>query len=361
MGLLITFALVALGFSFLCSIMEAVFLSVTISYIIAQKKKGHRSASLLESYKLDTSRPLAAILSLNTIAHTVGAAGVGAQAAALFGSSSVVVASIILTLLMLYFTEIIPKTLGAHFWRQLAPAVAYGLALLIPVMFPFVFVSRVITTLLSGLRGQEASREELRAIVDLGERAGLFRDRESSILRNLFRFPTLQVKDIMTPRPVLFTLDGNRTVSEIVRDHPDIPFSRIPIYLKDVDSIIGYVLLGDLFTSHATGKEDGKLVSFRRDIISVPATLTLSSFFDSLLDSREHIALVIDEFGGTAGIATMEDVVETLLGMEIVDEADQTEDMQALARAQWEKRARHLGIVGKEKIGADSSGGLPGL
>lgn len=352
MGLLIIFALVALGFSFLCSIMEAVFLSVTFSYIIALQKQGHRSSSLLESYKLDTSRPLAAILSLNTIAHTVGAAGVGAQSAALFGSSSVVIASVILTLLMLYFTEIIPKTLGTHFWRQLAPAVAYGLAFLIPVMYPFVFLSRVITKVLSRWRGQEASHDELRAIVDLGERSGLFRDRESSILRNLFRFPSLQVKDIMTPRPVLFALDGSLSVADIVSSHPDIPFSRIPIYLKDNDAIIGYVLLGDLFHAHATGRKEQNLLAFKRDIISVPATLPLSSFFDRLLDRREHIALAIDEFGGTAGIVTMEDVVETLLGMEIVDEADQTEDMQALARAQWEKRAQQLGIVGKEKAGS---------
>lgn len=350
MGLLITFALVALGFSFLCSIMEAVLLSVTFSYVVALETSEHPAGKMLEKLKRDINRPLAAILSLNTIANTVGAAGVGAQAAAVYGSSALGIASGTLTLLILVFSEIIPKTLGATYWRGLAPFVAYGLAVLIPLMYPFVSLSRVITRALG--RGQEPSHEELKAIVELGERSGLFRNRESSILRNLFRFPSLQIKDIMTPRPVLFALDGNRTVSEIVRDHPAIPFSRIPIYLKDVDSIIGYVLLGDLFTSHATGKEDRNLVSFRRDIISVPTTLPLSSFFDRLLDSREHIALVIDEFGGTAGIATMEDVVETLLGMEIVDEADQTEDMQALARARWEKRARQLGIVKDGGAGA---------
>lgn len=351
MALLIAFALVALGFSFLCSIMEAVLLSVTFSYVISLESRGHRAGKMLERFQRDINRPLAAILSLNTIANTVGAAGVGAQAAAVYGSSALGIASGILTLLILVFSEIIPKTLGARYWRSLAPAVAYGLAILIPVMYPFVMLSRIITRTFG--RGQEAGRDELRAIVELGERSGIFRARESSILRNLFRFPTLQVKDIMTPRPVLFALDGSLSVAEVVASHPDIPFSRIPIYLKDVDSIIGYVLLGDLFHSHATGRKDQNLLSFRRDITSVPATLPLTSFFDRLLDRREHIALAIDEFGGTAGIATMEDVVETLLGMEIVDEADQTEDMQALARARWGRKARQLGIVTEAGTGRE--------
>ena len=152
----------------------------------------------------------------------------------------------------------------------------------------------------------------------------------------------------MTPRPVLFALEANRTVEEVLQEHPEIAFSRIPIYLKDIDAIIGYVLQSDLQKAHLSGEKASPLISVKRTILSVPHSLPLSNFFDHLLDSREHIALVVDEFGGTAGIATMEDVVETLLGLEIVDEADTAEDMQALARSQWEKRSRRLGLAHKD-------------
>jgi CBS domain containing-hemolysin-like protein len=350
MTLLVLFALAALLFSFLCSIMEAVLLSVSPSYVLALSNKGHRSGKILGRFKKDVNRPLAAILSLNTIANTVGAAGVGAQAASTFGSTAVGVASGILTLLILVFSEIIPKTLGARYWRGLAPAVAYGLVVLIWVMYPFVVLSRGIILLFwKGAPADALSRDEFTAMAELGEKAGLFHDRESSILRNLFRFPTLQVKDIMTPRPVLFTLDASLTVEEVLGAHPEITFSRIPVYLKTVDAIIGYVILNDLLYEHAAGNKTQTLLSLKRTILSVPSSLPLSSFFDRLLDSREHIALVIDEYGGTAGIVTMEDVVETLLGLEIVDEVDTAEDMQALARTQWEKRARQLGLVREDK------------
>jgi CBS domain containing-hemolysin-like protein len=349
MALLILYALTALFFSFLCSILEAVLLSVTPSFVLALENQGHRSGKMLAAFKLDVNRPLAAILSLNTIAHTVGAAGVGAQAASVFGSSSVGVTSAVLTLLILVFSEIIPKTLGARYWRSLAPTVAYGLVVLIWLMYPFVLLARGTTRILAGGGEQQGlSRDELKAMAELGERAGLFRDRESSILRNLFRFPSLMVEDIMTPRPVLFALEANRTVEEVLQEHPEIAFSRIPIYLKDIDAIIGYVLQSDLQKAHLSGEKASPLISVKRTILSVPHSLPLSNFFDHLLDSREHIALVVDEFGGTAGIATMEDVVETLLGLEIVDEADTAEDMQALARSKWEKRARRLGLVHKD-------------
>jgi CBS domain containing-hemolysin-like protein len=346
MDLLVLFALTALVFSFLCSIMEAVLLSVSPAFVIALENSGHRSGALLRSFKRDVNRPLAAILSLNTIANTIGAAGVGAQAAATFGSAAVGIASGILTLLILVFSEIIPKTLGARYWRQLAPPVAYGLMVLILVMYPFVILSKALTRFLSQSGShEEPSREEVQALAEIGEEAGLFGDRESSILKNLFRFPALQVSDIMTPRPVLFALDANSTVEEVLEQHPEIAFSRIPVYMKTVDSIIGYVFRRDLHNALAAGRGGETLIGLKRTILSVPSSLSLSSFFDSLLDSREHIALVIDEFGGTAGIVTFEDVVETLLGLEIVDEADTTEDMRALAREQWMKRARRLGLV----------------
>lgn len=350
MTLLILFALIALLFSFLCSIMEAVLLSTTPSFVVSLERAGNRSGKLLHRFKQNIDAPLAAILSLNTIAHTVGAAGVGAQAAIVFGSASLGVTSAVLTFLMLLFSEIIPKSLGARYWRRLAPAVAYGLVVLIWLMYPFVLLSRGVTRAFAGHgHSHGMSRDELQAMADIGEKAGLFRDRESSILRNLFRFPSLRVEDIMTPRPVLFALEANRTVEDVLEEHTEIAFSRIPVFLKTIDSIIGFILRSDLLNAHAAGRKTAPLISMKRAVLTVPDSLPLSAFFDQLLDSREHIALVIDEFGGTAGVATMEDVVETLLGMEIVDEADTAEDMRALARAQWEKRARQLGLVHKSR------------
>jgi CBS domain containing-hemolysin-like protein len=342
---LVFFALIALCFSFLCSILEAVLLTVTPSYVVALENRGERLGKILGTFKRDIDRPLAAILSLNTIAHTVGAAAVGAQAVSIFGSAAVGITSAILTILILVFSEIIPKTLGAHYWRSLAPFTAYTLVALIWILYPFVLLSQWITGLFKGELSHKLSVDELKAMADLGEKAGIFRKRESSILRNLLRFPTLQVKDIMTPRPVIFALEANRTVEEVLEEHKTINFSRLPVYLQKIDFVIGYVLHSDLLNTQASGDKSAVLLSLKRDILSVPATLPLTALFDRLVEGREHIALVIDEFGGTAGIATMEDVGETLLGLEIVDEADTAVDMQALARRQWKKRAVHLGLV----------------
>jgi CBS domain containing-hemolysin-like protein len=342
---LVLFALIALCFSFLCSILEAVLLTVTPSYVVALENRGDKMGKILGTFKRDIDRPLAAILSLNTIAHTVGAAAVGAQAVSLFGSAAVGITSAILTILILIFSEIIPKTLGAHYWRSLAPFTAYTLVTLIWILYPFVLLSQWITNLLKGETSHKLSVDELRAMADLGEEAGIFRERESSILHNLLRFPSLQAKDIMTPRPVILALEANRTVEDVLEEHSQINFSRLPIYLQNIDSVIGYVIHSDLLNARAVGDRSAPLLSLKRAILSVPATLPLTALFDRLVEGRENIALVIDEFGGTAGIATMEDVVETLLGLEIVDEADTAVDMQALARKQWKKRAVHLGLV----------------
>jgi CBS domain containing-hemolysin-like protein len=342
---LVLFALIALCFSFLCSILEAVLLTVTPSYVVALENRGDKVGKILGTFKRDIDRPLAAILSLNTIAHTVGAAVVGAQAVSIFGSTAVGITSAILTVLILIFSEIIPKTLGAHYWRSFAPFTAYTLVALIWILYPFVLLSQWITKLFKGEISQKLSIDELRAMADLGEEAGIFRERESSILHNLLRFPSLQAKDIMTPRPVIFALEANRTVEDVLKEHREINFSRLPVYLQEIDRVIGYVLHSDLLSAQAVGDRSAPLLSLKRDILSVPATLPLTILFDRLVEGRENIALVIDEFGGTAGIATMEDVVETLLGLEIVDEADTAVDMQALARRQWKKRAVHLGLV----------------
>jgi CBS domain containing-hemolysin-like protein len=349
MGLLLLYVALALGVSFLCSIMEAVLLSVTPSYVAALEREGDVVGERLHGMKEDIDRPLSAILSLNTIAHTVGAAGAGAQAAVVFGEAYTGVIAAILTLLILVLSEIIPKTLGAVYWRTLAPPVVRFLVPTIILMWPLVKLSQGLTYLLSQDEDEAAfSREEFTAMAELGEEEGVFEEKESRILRNLFRFNSLRVKDVMTPRTVVFDLPEDQSIGEIVEEHDEFRFSRIPVYDENPDDVTGYVLKDEMLLRAAQEEHDVLLEDIAREMLVVRETLPLPDLLERLLDRLEHIALVVDEYGGVAGVVTMEDVVETLLGLEIVDEADSVEDMQALARQQWFKRARELGMVSEE-------------
>lgn len=353
MVLLVTYVSIALFFSFFCSVAEAALLSVTAPYIASLEQKGKRSGRFLRILKEDINRPLAAILTLNTIAHTVGAAGAGAQAAVVFGSEYIGVASAVLTLLILLFSEIIPKTLGATYWRQLAPVLVRPIRYLIWILYPFVWFSQSITRSANAPALKGFSREEFAAMADLGAREGQLAVKESRILKNLFRFRSSTIKNIMTPRTVAFTLQENITIDDFFEKHHQTPFSRIPIYNTNRDDITGFVLKDDILLAQARDIHDSKLHEFKREIKAVPSSKTLSELFEYLLDRREHIVLVVDDYGGMEGIVTLEDVVETLLGLEIVDEADKTEDMQALARALWEQRARRIGLLTDEDVTED--------
>jgi len=351
MGLLVLYVALAIGVSFLCSMMEAVLLSVTPSYVAALEREGSAVGERIHQFKENIDRPLAAILSLNTIAHTVGAAGVGAQAAIVFGEAYTGIVAAVLTLLILVLSEIIPKTLGAVYWRTLTPIVVRSLTVTIIAMWPLVKLSQGITHLLSAEEDETAfSREEFTAMAELGEEEGVFEEKESRILRNLFRFNSLRVKDVMTPRTVIFNLPEETTIGDVVEEHDEFRFSRIPVYDDDPDDITGYVLKDEMLLRAAQEEFDVSLAEISRDILVVHETLPLPDLLERLLDRLEHIALVVDEYGGVAGVVTMEDVVETLLGLEIVDEADSVEDMQALARKQWFRRARELGMVSEEAL-----------
>lgn len=349
MTLLILYLALAIGVSFLCSILEAVLLSVSQSYIGVLKSKGHKSGIILRRLKDDIDRPLSAILTLNTIAHTVGAAGVGAQAQIVFGSAYVGITSAILTLMILFFSEIIPKTLGATYWRKLAPASGRILNWLIWTLYPFVVLSMMITRWLSnGKQGPTFSREEFSAMADRGYEEGIFEQEESDILKNLVRFNSLRVKDIMTPRIVVVGFDEEKTVADVFDQLDELHFSRLPLYGNSEDDITGYILKNDLLIALANDEADKKLKEFKRDILILPETISLQDLFERLLENQEHIAVAVDEYGGFSGVVTMEDLVETLLGMEIVDEVDAIDDMQKLARQKWMERARRLGIVDEE-------------
>ncbi len=346
MTLLLFYFLLAVGVSYLCSLLEAALLSITPTYIAAQQEAGKRYARVLRRLKEHIDEPLAAILTLNTIAHTMGAAGVGAQAEVLWGSHAMTIASVVLTLVILVVSEIIPKTLGALYWRSLAPWVARILPPLIRLLYPFVRLSEFITRKLSEHREQTLiSREELLALAELGLQEGVLAEEESRILKNLELLHQLRVRDIMTPRIVLFAVPEQMTVGEFVRRYPDVPFSRIPVYGAHLDDITGYVLKTDILLKAAQDELHIPLRELRRPILMVPADMPVFDLFERMLNQREHLALVIDEYGGTEGVVTMEDIIETLLGLEIVDESDTVQDMQALARKLWQERAERMGLL----------------
>lgn len=345
-ALLVFYLLLALLVSFLCSVLEAVLLSVTPSFVAAELESETKLGTTLQILKEDVDRPLAAILSLNTIAHTVGAAGVGAQSLDMFGNKYMALTSALLTLAILFFSEIIPKTLGAVHWKRLAPLVSWTLPKMIFVLYPLVWISQLITRLLAPENKEPTlSREEFQALANIVVNEGIFEEQESLILRNLARFSTLRGKDIMTPRTVLLGFDQDETVGEVLRNEDRLRFSRILVYMGELDNVTGYVLKHDLLLKFAHGEGDTPISALRRDILVLPSVVRVPNLLESMLKNKEHMILLVGEYGGTAGVVTLEDVVETMLGMEIVDEIDQVEDMQALARLQWRARAQSLGIV----------------
>ena len=344
--LLIVYILMALVFSFLCSVAEAVLLSITPSFIVGLQQDKPKLAALLKRLKQDNvDQSLAAILTLNTIAHTVGAIGSGAKATVVFGNTWFGLFSAIMTLLILFLSEIIPKTLGAVYWPKLVRPTAIFVRSLILTLFPLIWVSEKLTKLIA--HGKELhvfSRKEFIAMAEIGEQAGQIRERESGIIRNLFRFDSIQAKDIMTPSTVIVSLQQDMTVAEALDLKSHTSFSRLPLHGKGLDDITGFILKTDMLISNAQEQAEIKLTTLKRDLMTVSGELPLSELLEFFLDHRQHIALVVDQYGGTKGLVTLEDIVETLLGMEIVDETDKVEDMQALARRQWEKRAKAIGL-----------------
>jgi CBS domain containing-hemolysin-like protein len=310
------------------------------------ERNSPRVASKLRKLKEDIDEPLATILSLNTIAHTVGAAGAGAQAARVFGDAWFGLFSAILTLAILFLSEIIPKTIGAVYWRQLTPAVTRLLSWLMIPLKPLVWMSGLASRAIStGHDPVHVSRDEIRALADLGARKGVLDDGESRVVNALLRSRSLRATDIMTPRTMVFALPEETTVGNVVAMHQPLRFSRIPIHGESIDTLLGFVLKDEILERAARGDTETRLADVRRELLLVPTTAPLPHLLDLLLASREHIAGVLDEFGGTAGVVTLEDLLETVLDLEIVDEFDNVEDLRAAARQDWRRRARSLGLL----------------
>ena len=347
MALLVTYVLIALVISFLCSLLEASLLTITPSAINSAEQRGARWAEKMKEFKADIDRPLSAILTLNTVAHTMGAAGAGAQYARVFGNAGEAIFAGILTLAILVFTEIIPKTLGSRLAVPLAGFTAGLLPILITGLAPLVWFSRQITRLITptGHVVPEMHREELLAMTRLGAESGQIDDQESQFVQNLIQLHSMRTRDIMTPRPVIFALPETMPLTGFVKAIEDKPFSRIPVYKSNRDEISGFVIRGEVLVAHLKDAEDRLTLADVVRPIAVAADLTpVDSLFRRFIAERHQIMLIVDEFGATIGLVTFEDIIETIFGFEIVDEKDKVADLQHHARSLWKERARKMGI-----------------
>ncbi|MDX5586438.1 MAG: hemolysin family protein [Aureibaculum sp.] len=353
MTLLIIYALVSIFISFLCSILEAVLLSVSPTFVNLKKKEGKLYAKALEMMKKDVDKPLIAILTLNTVAHTVGAILVGVQAEKTFGSGNNIVGivSTVMTVLILVLSEIIPKTIGATYWKKLAGFSTRVLKILIFIFkwTGVIWVLQLFTRIFGKSTHGESilSREDFHAMTDIAHEEGVFEESESIVIKNLLNFKKILVKDVMTPRTVLKLAPEDQNIKDFFEQNKDLRFSRIPIYKNKSDNITGYILKDDIFREVAEGKIEQNLIDLKRTLLVVDRNIAIPNLFEKFVQEKEHIALVVDEYGSVSGLVTMEDVIETLLGLEIMDESDTDSDMQELARQNWEKRAKRLGIIEK--------------
>lgn len=332
MGLILLYFLGALSLSFLCSVLEAVLLSTPMSYISMRENQGSKTATLMKQYKNNVDRPVGAILSLNTIAHTIGSAGVGAESIKIFGEQYFGLISAILTLLILVLSEIIPKTIGASYWRSLALPSTRIIRVLILITYPLVLLSELITKVFTP-RGNQASmsREEVSAMVDVGTTEGIFRESESKLIKSCIALSGVKARQIMTPSIVVESACQDLTVKDF-QDKQSWSFSRIPVYAGDKDYITGYVLKDAVLKLLSEDQFHVKLSDLKRPILTFREEESVFQIWEKMLEKREHISVIIDEYGGLRGLVTMEDIIETMTGVEIVDEDDVAVDMQALAK-----------------------------
>lgn len=350
MGLLLIFATCSIFFSFMCSILEAALLSFTPSYIKIKKQEGKHYAEVLANFKKDIDKPLIAILTINTVAHTVGSILVGVQAEKTYGdgSNAVGIVSGILTLGILILSEIIPKTLGATYWDKMGAFTANTLRLMIaPLKYTGLLWLLMLTTRLIGKSAKvnTMSREEFAAITEAAEEEGVFEENESTVIKNMLVFKSVVAKDIMTPFSVAITEDESMSIADFHHSHKNLKFSRIPVYKDKSNNISGFILKDDVLEEMIKQNGQSKLETLKREIFVTTSEVPIPDLFDIFIRKRTHISIVTDEFGNVVGLVTMEDIIETLFGLEIMDESDSIEDMQKLARKNWERRAKRLGLI----------------
>ncbi len=340
MTLLLVYLAIAIGVSFICSILEAVLLSITPSYIEITQANKPRAGKLLTSVKEQLDESLSSILILNTFAHTMGAAGVGSQALLVYGEKWETLIAVLLTLAILYFSEIIPKTLGATYWQKLAIPAAFTIKWLVKLVYPLVWISTRLTKLFSKNKSNEITREEIIALASLGHKDGILFQQENQYLSNILRLREVRSEQILTPRSVVHMFEQSTSVSDALNEPRTREFTRMPIYQESSDNITGKVNKYDLFEAERSGNGDKPISDYAKKIYRVSEKLPVQQLLDLFIKHRAHLFLVEDEYGQTAGIVTLEDAIETILGREIVDERDTTADMQELAKEKYRERLR---------------------
>ncbi|ABB45119.1 conserved hypothetical protein [Sulfurimonas denitrificans DSM 1251] len=335
MTLLITYLLIALLVSFLCSVLEAVLLSSTNSYIQSLSNgQNEYLVNKLKDLKSNIDKPISSILTVNTFAHTMGAAGVGAQAQIVFGEEWQALVAFIVTLLILYFSEIIPKTIGALYWKKLLLPSAYIISFMMVLSRPFTWFSSILTNMISKNQKHQSnfSRDEIMAIVAMGEREGAILSKESDLIENLLKLKNIKAKDIMTPRSVVFALRADTKVEEAIEDDRMYIHSRIPIFRDTLDDVVGVVFNQKILEESNEDHDEITLESISHEVHMVSENLPVPQLIDLFVKRKTHLFIVFDNYGQTVGVVSLEDAIETLLGVEIVDEMDEIEDMQLFAK-----------------------------
>jgi len=330
------------GISFICSILESVLLSINISYVAVLEKERPTVGKLLRHHKENINKSIASILILNTIANTLGAAAVGAQASKIFGNDAVVYVSVVLTFAILFLSEIIPKTIGAIYWKNLAPISAHAIRLFIWITYPIILTTLAVTNKIS--KGKDdantLTKEELLESMLLSEDEGVIDEKESDVIENILNLDNIKVGEVLTPRSVVFALDEKMTIKEIIETKEDIfKFSRIPLYRDSIEDVVGIVMTKRIF-KQALQDDSVSVGSIKKEIFSINENVPVSKALDLFIAKKDHMFLVMDNYDQTEGIVTLEDCVETILGVEIVDESDTTEDMRELAKSKMKLKRR---------------------
>ncbi len=340
MTLLLVYLVIAISISFLCSVLEAVLLSSTNSYIESLPKEGNEEVlTKIKHLKSDIDKPISSILTVNTFAHTMGAAGVGAQAQVLFGEEWQTAVAFVVTLLILYASEILPKTIGALYWKKLLTPSAHIISFLVTITTPFTWVSSLLTKFISKNKKHHTnySRDEIMAVVAMGEREGSILSKESDLIENLLKLKNIKAKDIMTPRSVVFALPSSTTIEDAIEDDRMYIHSRIPIFGETLDDVIGIVFNQRILEESVEDHDKITLEQISHEVHMVSENLPVPNLIDQFVKRKTHLFVVFDSYGQTAGVVTLEDAIETLLGVEIVDEMDEVEDMQLFAKDRSKK------------------------
>jgi len=334
LDLLILFFVLSVGVSFICSVLESVLLSINMSYVAVLEKERPTVGKLLRIQKENINKSIAGILILNTIANTLGAAAVGAQAAVIFGNDAVVIVSVVLTFAILFLSEIIPKTIGAIYWKSLAPAASQLIRVFIWITYPIILTTLAVTNKISKGKADANSltKEELLESMLQSEDEGVIDEKESDVIENILNLNNIKVNEVLTPRSVVFAIDESMTIKEVMQSQDAIfKFSRIPVYNGSIEDVTGIVLTKKIFQQSLLD-DSVTLSSIKKKIFSINENIPVSKALDMFISKKDHMFLVIDNYDQTDGILTLEDCVETILGVEIMDESDTTEDMRELAK-----------------------------